>query len=252
MSDPKFEIPRLKLRDHTGIYATGRARILQILEAAYDIVMTTGYASLTLREIARACGIRVGAVSYYYKTKEDLIKDLLESALAPYQDFASVIENDTGKSAEQKLELMIKAILDDISSEKTTKFYPEIWALSNHDEYVSGLLELNYKHQRDILRRLIQQMNPALAEHEVDDLALYISMSLEGATIFIGFHRPQRARFAAISQIAIANLVGLVKQARPQMPMPGQTPAGKKLIGSSPRAAPTTARPATPRSRSTG
>lgn len=209
----RFDIPRLKLRDRTGVYATGRARILQILEAAFDIVMSKGYAALTLREIARSCGIRVGAVNYYYATKEDLIRDLLEAAVTPYKDFADEIEKDASITPEQKLRTMIEMILDDARGEATTKFYPELWALSNHDPFVSNLIDQTYAAQRAVFERLILAINPALSAKSAQDLALYMSSSLIGMVVFVGHKRSQSDRFAQMNKVAIDNLLALVRSA---------------------------------------
>jgi AcrR family transcriptional regulator len=209
----RFDIPRLKLRDRTGVYATGRARIQQILEAAFDIVMSKGYAALTLREIARSCDIRVGAVNYYYATKEDLIRDLLESAVTPYKDFADEIEKDASITPEQKLRTMIEMILDDARGEATTKFYPELWALSNHDPFVSNLIDQTYAAQRAVFERMILAINPGLSGGSAQDLALYISSSLIGMVVFVGYKRSQSDKFAQMNRLAVDNLLTLVRGA---------------------------------------
>ncbi|WP_347271399.1 TetR/AcrR family transcriptional regulator [Rhizorhabdus histidinilytica] len=213
MMGTKFDIPRLKLRERTGVYATGRARILQILETAFDIVMTKGYAALSLREIARACEIRVGAVSYYYRTKEDLIRDLLESAVAPYKDFAEDIERNDTIAPEQKFRIMVEMVLEDIRTEKTTKFYPELWALSNHDPFVSNLLDQTYSAQRAVFQRIIRSINPSLSEETARDLALYVSSSLEGMTLFVGYERSQADKFDRMNKLAVDNLLDVVRRA---------------------------------------
>lgn len=210
----RFEIPKLKIRERTGIYAPGKARILQILEAAYDLVMTQGYSALTLRAIARQCGIRVGAISHYYKTKEDLIKDLLESAVAAYQDYAQEIVSNELTSPSQKLEQFIILVLEDIRTEKTTKFYPELWALANHDHFVSNLIDTTYSQQRKIISGLIADVNQSINLHTIEILSLYISGTLEGMTIFIGYNRSRAYMFDAIKNTAVNNLVSLVKFAK--------------------------------------
>lgn len=81
-----LEVPRLKMADRQCRYVSGQARIAQILEAAMDVLIEHGYSAITLREIARRCGIRVGAVSYYYDSREALIRDLVEAIIGPYVD----------------------------------------------------------------------------------------------------------------------------------------------------------------------
>lgn len=208
-----ISIPRLTLRGRAGVYAKGQARILQILNTAYDIVMSSGYAALTLREIARRCDIRNGAVSYYYKTKDDLVQDLLEAALAPYKDFAGAVESDETTAPHEKLRLIIKMILSDLRTEKTTKFYPEFWAISNHDDGVAVLVDQIYAAMWDVTQRLIRTMNPVLNDDSARNLSIYISGTLVGLLPFIGFGKCQSNRFDAISAFTANNLLSTVTSA---------------------------------------
>ena len=47
---------RLRTRAGSGIYQTGRERVIQILETALEIIIEDGYPALTLREVARLTG----------------------------------------------------------------------------------------------------------------------------------------------------------------------------------------------------
>src|SRR5437762_11114409 len=167
-----FEIPRLKIRERTGVYATGQGRILQILEAALDVLVEYGYRAVTLREIARRCNIRVGAIGYYYKSRDDLMQDLLNAVIASYVEVFDSIRADTGKSAEERLEIVIALILDDIQTRKTTRIFPELWAAANHDPFVATAVDSIYIKARLVLNELIRELNPALCDEERETLAL--------------------------------------------------------------------------------
>lgn len=54
-------------------YATGRATKAQILESAHRVFAETGYASGSLREIARRCGLSHATLLHHYPTKADLL-----------------------------------------------------------------------------------------------------------------------------------------------------------------------------------
>ena len=40
----------------------------QILQAAVDIIVDEGYGSLSMRALARASGIKLGALQYHFRT----------------------------------------------------------------------------------------------------------------------------------------------------------------------------------------
>jgi AcrR family transcriptional regulator len=209
-----FEIPRLKIRERTGAYATGRERIVQILEAALDILLESGYRAVTLREIARRCGIRIGAVVYYYKSRDDLLQDLVNSVIASYVDIFDAIRSDASKSAERRLELVIELILDDIQTRKTTHFFPELWALATHDPFVAKAVDSIYIKARLVLNELIRELNPILNEEERETLALFVSASLEGLTVFAGHQKPWANQMPLIKAIACRSLIHTVKTVR--------------------------------------
>ena len=77
---------RLRTRAGSGIYQTGRERVTQILETALDIIIESGYQALTLREVARRCSIQIGAVTYYYTSRSDLLQDVLNMVRVPYAE----------------------------------------------------------------------------------------------------------------------------------------------------------------------
>ena len=206
-----FEIPRLKIRERTGVYATGRERILQVLETALDILIESGYRAVTLREIARRCGIRIGAIVYYYKSRDDLMQDLLSAVIGSYVDIFDSIRNDISLSAEAKLKAVIELILDDIRTRKTTHVFPELWALATHDPFVAQAVDAIYIEARVVLNELIRELNPQLGDEERETLALFVSASLEGQTVFAGYRKPWAGQMALIKAMAVRSLVSTVK-----------------------------------------
>ena len=95
---------RHRTRLGSGIYQTGRERVIQILDVALEILLESGYQALTLREVARRCHIRVGAVSYYYTSPNDLLLDVINMVLVPYADNFRAIREEPDLTAEQRLE----------------------------------------------------------------------------------------------------------------------------------------------------
>lgn len=206
-----FEVPRLKIRPGTGAYQKGQARVVEILEAALDILLDEGYRAITMRRIAKACGINVGNVTYYYPTKEALIRDLLASVLQSYMDIFDDIRDDPNLTAEEKFTQVIRLILEDIQTKKTTHFFPELWALSNHDPFIAERVDELYFMVRKVLNHLIPLINPRLTEQEREVVALFVSASMEGMTMFAGYNKPWAPRMREIEGIAVKSLLDCVK-----------------------------------------
>ena len=201
----------LKTRERTGGYAPGQARIIQILDMALEILIESGYRAVTLREIARRCNVRSGAVSYYYKSKDALMQDLLYRVLDVYEDMFNQIVEDESQSYEERFCAIIALILDDITTKHTTRLFPELWALANHDPFVDRLVDNMYQRARDSLNQVIGRLNPALPEAERETVALFVSASLEGTTMFAGFEKPWTGRMPWVIAIASKALLDMVK-----------------------------------------
>lgn len=205
-----------RTRAGSGIYQTGRERVLQILETALDIIIESGYQALTLREVARRCDIRIGAVSYYYKSRSDLLQDVLNMVLVPYAENFDAVIREVGLTAEQKLERVIRFLLEDMRTKQTTRLFPHLWALANHDPFVAKAVDSIYILERRTLTGLIAEINPLLGEQEREALAVYISASVAGSTMFVGFEKPWAKELPLYSAIACRGLIELVKTVTPK------------------------------------
>jgi AcrR family transcriptional regulator len=203
-------------REGSGRYQAGRDRVAQILDAALEIILEGGYQALSLREVARRCGVRIGAVTYYYKGRTDLLQDVLNMVLAPYAERFNAIEHAPGATADQKLEQIIRLLLEDIQTQRTTGLFPHLWALANHDRFVAQAVDSIYILERLRLTPLIGELNPRLAAQERETLALFVAASIAGSTMFIGHGKPWAGELPLYTAIACRTLIDVVKTITPE------------------------------------
>lgn len=207
---------RLRTRAGSGIYQTGRERVTQLLETALDIIIERGYQALTLREVARRCGIQIGAVTYYYKSRSDLLQDVLNLVMVPYAENIEAIVRKPGSTAEEKLERFIRLLLEDMRTKRTTRLFPHLWAMANHDPFVAKAVDSIYILERRTLTGLIAEINTTLGQPEREALAVFLSAAIAGSTMFVGFEKPWSRELPLYSAIACQGLVQLVKTIRPE------------------------------------
>ncbi len=202
-------------RARVATYEKGQARIEEILDAAADVLINQGYKKLTLRQIAMQAGIKVGNLTYYYRTKEALLKDLLEKILFVYLDEMDRIVEASGDSPEDRFVAIIEYLIEDLHTQRTTRFFPELWALANHDTYTAELMDNMYAAERRALRKLIEAIKPQLDERQTSQLALFISCSIEGMTMFVGAGKNQENNLQAMKKLACKSFLQLIEQAGP-------------------------------------
>ncbi len=102
-------------------------------------------------------------------------------------------------------------VLEDIRTKKTTRIFPELWALSNHDPFVFDRVHELYARARAPLLAIIEEINPSLSEEQRQALALFISASMEGLTVFAGHDKPFEKRMPWLEKIAAKSFVQLVQ-----------------------------------------
>jgi len=201
----------LQNRPGTGTYNKGQERIEQILEAARDILIDNGYSGLTMRKIATAVSITIGNLHYYYSCKKDLLADLQDHVIGDYLAAFENVRTEAGTLAEDQFTAVVGFIIDDLNNRRTTNFFPELWAMANHDEQAAERMHELYRKARLDLNELIGTLNPALSENEREQVALFISASMEGLTPFIGNGKPWESKIPGIKNIAVKSFLELVK-----------------------------------------
>ncbi|KTE14999.1 TetR family transcriptional regulator [Sphingopyxis sp. H115] len=209
-----FIVPDLKITPRPGGYARGQDGFEHILRSALSLLVNHGSAALTLRRIATESGMNVGNLNYYFRSKEELIRELLNAVISSYEESFDEIIHEPGASAEARLENMVMLILEDITTKKTTRFFPELWAMANHDPFIHDRMSELYDRARVSLNELIAEINPELPSDQREILALFISGSMEGMTVFAGYQKPWVAQMPILKTLAKKSFVQLVKSLR--------------------------------------
>ena len=199
-------------RTGTATYATGQETAQRILDVARRLFMEEGHSKLTMRRIAKAAGMSPGNLSYYYPTRADLLADLLQYVIDGYIRQFETLRDEASDDADEQFRAVLGFVFNDLGTRETTLFFPELWVLANRDDWIAQQMEKMYAQYRAILVDVIGLVNPSLGAARKADLALMISASIEGHTVFVGHGRPHRARGAQLRDLLIDNFLKLVKQ----------------------------------------
>src|SRR5580704_3289729 len=198
-------------RPGTARYPKGKERVEKILKAAKDVFITKGYGGLTMRNVAAGAGTTVGNLQYYYPDKDRLLRDLLEYMVHGFFESFNSISQNPRKTAEEKLIAWIDCIFDAFPIEDKGRFYPELWALANHDAAAAKLMEEMYETGMVTLQGIIRVMNPKLTTREVKDIAVTIVGSIEGLVVFVGHRRPWAKSIKAVRRYVMNSCLNLVR-----------------------------------------
>ena len=194
-----------------GGYTKGHETREEILRSALQILVDEGYRAMSMRRVATECGMKFGNLTYHFPTREDLVRELLDAVISSYELAFDEISHRPGVDPRERLTEMCELSLEDIRTKKTTRIFPELWALSNHDPFVLARVQDLYRRARAPLIEIIGEMRPDLGQEDRECIALFISVSMEGTTPFAGHEKPFEPRMPAIGKIAIHSFISLVE-----------------------------------------
>src|ERR1700716_2716345 len=98
-------------------------RIRHIIDAATTVMSRQGYASTSMKDIAREAGVAQGLIHYYFGSKEDLVLAVLRQACGEMLD-------ETRRSfAETSGPVMARAWAGLMAAEKRAAERPELFRL---------------------------------------------------------------------------------------------------------------------------
>ena len=157
----------------------------QILWAAIEIIASEGYAKLTMRALARASGMKLGALQYHFRTWEDMLRALAAYIGDAYQRSWEALDLN-GKEA--SLQNLVDFITNDPAGTELSgdEIFPQLWAMAQVEPAMAEKLdELYTVYLEKLEERLI-----ALGSRAPAADALAIMSLLEGAIVFVGDDRP--------------------------------------------------------------
>lgn len=156
----------------------------QILQEAIGIIASDGYGKLTMRALARASGMKLGALQYHFRTWEDMLRALAAHIADTYRQSFEALKSDTNGL---DLRDLVQFILDDVpgSSLQAERLFPQLWAMARVEPVMESLLDDIYTEYLDKLEKLLIDMGSKAPRAD----ALALMSMMEGATLFVSNDR---------------------------------------------------------------
>ena len=148
----------------------------QILQTAIGIISDEGYSSLTMRHLARASDMKLGALQYHFRTWDALLRALVDYLR---DEWRRVIESSGGGA------LGIRGIAEIMlagDSQDHDGLWPQLWAMEQVEPLVSDLLEDVYAEYLRILEKALEAAGNQSPRAE----ALCLMALMESEALFTG------------------------------------------------------------------
>jgi AcrR family transcriptional regulator len=157
----------------------------QILDAAMDTFSKVGFHKARMADIAESSGLSKGSLYWYFKSKNDLINNLLARVFEPeLVEFQNLL--DDPRPVNQRLVIYADRVAEDMV--KMLKWMPLIYdfiSLAFRQESIKESIRTYYRQNMDILEALIQQGidSGEILSDNARDTAIAIGSILEGIVV---------------------------------------------------------------------
>ncbi|MDG2327297.1 MAG: TetR/AcrR family transcriptional regulator [Halioglobus sp.] len=154
----------------------------EILQIAIEIIADEGYSSLSMRSLARASGMKLGALQYHFRTWEDLLRALVGLIEEQIKNEWTYRKLDGGPTVYDIAVFMLEETSAPGDTFLNDRLWPQLWAMEQVEPLVSDLLEEVYA---EYMKILVNAMEAAGFDSPHGE-ALCLMSLLEGESLFTG------------------------------------------------------------------
>lgn len=185
-----------------------------LLEAAEQVLVTSGNATATMRNFAAAAHVSIGHLQHYFPTRSDLMQAVLQRVLhrsLAWMRETTGIDLDAGSEGPVSRDdsgRIVAAIMHLQTDPAVVRLYVEIWAMAASDEEIAAVLREFYREYLRYVELVIGRAQAGLAPDARRARAHSVVTIFEGAAIMsAGFAGLRSAGTDKVLLGAIQNII---------------------------------------------
>ena len=184
----------------------------QILQAAIELIASEGYVNLSMRALARAVDMKLGALQYHFRTWEDLLHALVDFIREEYDHaFEELAESNKSHG----LRAAARFLLYDTPADATLqayKLFPQLWAMAEVEPVVRTLLDGIYNQYLAILE---EGFADAGSDTPRAEAIAFLSM-VEGSVLFLEPERRWARDAKAVRDVVYGHICANYPEKEPE------------------------------------
>ena len=166
--------------------AKGRKRISDIMEACRTVLIDKGYTQFSLRNVTREAGMHLSNLQYYFRTREELIKGLIDYNSQSYLETYTERFATLPTQPHPRFLAVIDYLIEDIRDPLTRRFFIQFWALLDASgAHTERLLNDMYAPHIKSLNEHLAGLNPLLSPGVRQQRAAMIAAMIEGMMLML-------------------------------------------------------------------
>lgn len=160
----------------------------QLLRAAYEVASREGVGRLTVRAIAAEAGLSHGLVHFHFRTKDQLVRALLDWVLAATMTLHPGAGEDAGARPLDRLRALLQREMDRLASDpRRMRLFFEYWAMGTRDAEMGARISEAMERYRSALRQeteaVLRTEPAAFAGVTADGLAAVAVSFINGCAV---------------------------------------------------------------------
>jgi AcrR family transcriptional regulator len=180
---------QVKKKGRSRAGRTSHDTAARIVLAARELLMNEGYAQFSMRTVAARAGVHLANVQYYFRTREDLVRALLDDTGARYRASYDELRASAPADRIARFEAVIDFHLKDIATWETRRYFIQLWALlATLDGHSGSLMNDLYAIDIQQLSECIADLEPGTEAPEIRRRASVLAAMIEGMVVVRGAH----------------------------------------------------------------
>lgn len=175
--------------------------IERILDAAQEVLITSGSARFTMRLVAQTAGISPGNLTYHFSNKNTLLRALINRLIETYSDQLDTILSDSKGSVDQQVESLVRWALMDNVDETTVRISREIWAMALHDDVIREAADDFYDELMERLVLMLQRSRPNADKVAIREMVHLLVLLAEGTAVLFGTRRDRAVSVERVIEV---------------------------------------------------
>jgi len=162
-------------------------RRAEIAQGLYRCIAKRGYASTTVRDIAREANVRSGIIHHYFHSKDEILSTLTAMTFDRHKEsLLALLQQSEGSDPRERLRLGIDFIFLRVAGDRDLiKVFHELWNIAEHDKALNRSLKTLYRDYRKSVATLILGCfdDARIPPAQRRNLGAFLVSASEGASI---------------------------------------------------------------------
>ena len=174
-------------------------------EAALRVIMKDGIAGLTVRRVSQEAGYTTGALTHYFRSKDQLLVEASELSARLVRERMARAETIV-PAVEAIRRVVAMALPLTTETRSTWRIWVGFWERSSYDDEVASTMRLRYQEWRQRLARLLQRAKDegdVAAQVDIRQAAEALVALIDGigVEVLLGVQRIPAARQKAMFEL---------------------------------------------------